>query len=466
MDHPIMLPRSPLRLAPHGRTALFYPASRAASQPIGQRVHSVPITSFAFAAVLSAPALCRGFDSQAGMAISFLLNGALLTALTLVCPPTPLAARQIRPAVVLVACAIGWAMLATWVGNGRWTEFATPRLLSLCSGFAALLCGLLFGVANERRGITRLLDLILGFNCILLLLGLAFRYSDTAEGMLDYWTLSRLGRFTGTIGNSNVTAALSGSLCLYAFWRFIATTNRRTAGRERGLDAIRAPLYGLAAFLTLGTIVATASRFSIVVLALLMAVIALGRRQRLARLLFRPSLPNLILTGVLAMLVAFLIADYGDMLGARFGRLLPELDYRAELWRHYGQIAAESPWLGYGLGSFQSVNAHFLSSPRFAEKAFAINSPHDLPLQLLLVGGWPYLFLLVAAAICIVKSILRTMRNSDHRIFGAMIAMLLATSLVDIVLDMPVTVSLAMALTGLLWGQSLKIDVAGSRAQP
>ena len=88
-----------------------------------------------------------------------------------------------------------------------------------------------------------------------------------------------------------------------------------------------------------------------------------------------------------------------------------------------------------------------------------VNSAHDLPLQLILSGGLPYAALLAAAAGIAAWRVLRfvwrrPVAAQDAGMLCAC-ALLLALSMIDIVLDVPTTIGVALFLAGALWGRAI-----------
>jgi O-antigen ligase len=131
---------------------------------------------------------------------------------------------------------------------------------------------------------------------------------------------------------------------------------------------------------------------------------------------------------------------------------------RMATWTHLSGVALEQPLTGYGLGSFPMVNAHFLTTPRFAQSDWAINSAHNLLLQWVLQAGLPYALLLIAAGAHGVRQVANRSGISVKRDDWAIIAILFLFALnamVDITLDMPAPVGFALFLAGLLWGRAL-----------
>ncbi len=397
------------------------------------------------ASTVSVGLFFHGFDSVNGEAVSCIVNGVLLILLLLMVPPYRAFWTRAAPLLLLVAVAIAWAIGATFQRGGSLPDYASGKLLSLASGIGALLCGALLARGRRRR--RALIDWLLVVNCAGFLIGLLAR--QQGPHLLGFWNLDREGRFTGLIGNANVTAAIAASFAIVSFSR-LSDTGRAPAwsGRLRH----RAALFHLPLFvLCFGVVLLTASRFTVVILgAMLIGLGALWfdpfRKRRWSRRF-------LAAVGVLIALLLF--SQFSILLRDRMADAGRGGEDRVATWTHLAAVVGESPIYGYGLGSFPAVNAHFLTTPRFAQFDWALQSPHNLLLQFLLEGGVPYALLLVVAIVLGTCQVWRSHRRRWTRndlVIALMIALIVLCSMVDIVLDMAAPVTLTLFLCGLLWG--------------
>lgn len=419
------------------------------------RTHSLGTVLWTFVLCAGLGQVFRGFDSPAGMAVSCLLNAAALLIATWLWRPPAATLSDMTPALVVAAATVGWAMTATTLVSERWPEFATPRLLALLSGLFALVWSASFAQATGEKGVVRLLDRLLILTCAATAVGLVLLAGESI-GVLDYWTVKVHGRFGGAMGNANLTAAVAGFSVIYAVGRLLRLT-RRNPGES--LSA-RIVFFGGAAALMATALMLTGSRLPAFATAIALAIQIVSalriERERKLRLLSL-AVAVLVIGGLLFALV-------GQLSLKRVEHLSPDLDYRMELWIHLTRIVSVAPFTGFGLGSFPEVHAHFLTTPRMAEKYWTTNSAHNIALQLLIVGGWPYLLLLIGLAGLIVTRVLRRMmgRWSIERVtLAAMPAMLLACATVDIALDVPATTTLFALTAGLLWGLALQRHESG-----
>jgi O-antigen ligase len=408
--------------------------------------HATPVVA---ALLVTSGALLGGYNSAAGRCLACLTMVALSIFLLLLGPPTLGSWRRALPILAPSLTAIAWALLSALVSAPLAPDMLPASLLGVIAGWLALLCGWLLALRPKRVG--PLVDLLLLLNLTFLLAGLVMRALD-AGSRFDFWTLSWHGRFAGTIGNSNTTAAVAGACALLATGRSAALV--RSRGRLVGrADAPRLFLLLLGLVIAFGALLATASRF--VALLSAVGVIALGgwtlwrQRERLARIV-----P---IVAVAAVLVGTLLIQRADLLVERYGALGTEGVARVAMWRHYAGLAAESPWLGYGHGGFAVANTMGLR-PGTALSLEPVGSAHDIVLQLILAAGIPYALLMIGAAVALALRLLHTVRERHWSpillgLIGA-VGVILGTAMIDIALDVPAGIILAMFLAGLAWGQA------------
>lgn len=409
---------------------------------------SFPLPAFFVALLISTGLLLRGFDSTVGQATSCILNASLLIALLVRAPPSAHFWRRAAPALLLVSAAILWAVVATLSPDGIFPDYAVGKLLSLFSGVAALLCGAL--LTRRRRRRRALLDWLLILNSLILAMGLVVRQVGT-NGIFSYWEIERGERYLGLIGNANVTAAIAASFTILAFARLTwsETPFNWKLGKRAG-----AAVYLAMFVMNLVVVIVAASRFTAVLLAGVLSLYAfdwmLRRRGRQAH--------RRLMTIAVGALILLVVGQLSGQLRDRFGLVSAGGEDRVATWSHLADVAAASPLYGYGLGSFPSVNAHFLTTARYAEANWAVNSAHNLVLQLMLQAGAPYLLLILAAIGWGWHQVARALRRRWTRedvVIVAILGQILGCSMVDIVLDMPAPLTLTLFLLGLLWGQAL-----------
>lgn len=406
------------------------------------------------AATIASGLLFNGFNSAIGKTASCLLACALATVLLADRRPSMSFWLAIRMGLGALCLAVAWLIvIAVTPGMAFAPDLALTDILGVAGCIAALLAGCLMGLDGLQTGGARLL--IVFFAILTFLIGLALRELG-ADGTLDYWSVVRQGRLAGTIGNINVTAAIAGGIALLA----VGLALDRTAGRSRRKRRDRETAMALALFvcaiLALVTLALTAARFPTVALVLVAA--AFGMSEAMAgRFRLRTLAKAVMAIGFLAICVT--IANT-DLLMERFTRLDSEGAVRTMMWRHYFDLWLESPHYGYGPGAFSEINTHRLDTPQLARALWSVNSPHNVLLQLLLKGGWPYALLIGVAAWSIARPIVRHLAGPkatfEDRGVGAFLMLVLACSLVDIALDVPAAVQLMAFLAGTLWMRSIR----------
>lgn len=390
----------------------------------------------------------RAFDGLAGQSLSAIINASMLYVAFLRQPPTPLFWRNAMPVLLLVSGAILWGLFATFLASGyTFPDYALGKFLALISAICALLLGAMMARGRRRR--RAILDWLLLVNAVILFTGLVFRELGV-DAAVPYWTLDRLGRFTGLASNANVTAAIAACCAVITFVRL--------TGRQRAPAWASAHVKGYFAYLplltiTTGVVVIAGSRFTAGVLGVILVLylILWKTRQKL-------SLPRMAVVGGAVALLIIIIFFFSGLLADRYSRLGASWDDRAASWGHLWNIFLAQPVLGYGLGSFPGINAHFLTTPRYAQANWAVNSAHNIGLQMLLQGGVLYFSFIVSAWLVGALRVVRTLHQRwirDNMLIVVLLGLLMACASVDIVLDMPAPVSLMMFLAGLLWGQTL-----------
>ncbi|HEX7820402.1 MAG TPA: O-antigen ligase family protein [Sphingobium sp.] len=408
---------------------------------------------------LCAGLYANGFDSALGQSLACLLSSiALCLALAAIKPGADFWAMARWP-LLLFAVALLWLLIVDAV---RWTlplsEIELPiapdlflaKFLSIVAGLWALLTGALFGwkrppalSAPVCLVVLLTAHILLG---LVLLLGIL-----PGNGLWAGWTVMKDGRFTGLVGNANVTAAMcaAGAVLSLAFAMSL-WNSRRAKGwrRQDGLVMIGLLAAGL---LHLIALVMTASRFPVMMTLIAFLLLALAQKNAAKADAWRFWPPAVAV--FLAVIVSHVL--FSDLLLTRAGNLVGEAYARGEYWRHFFDMAANAPLTGYGPSAFPTANLYFLQSATDAVGTSTINSPHSIVLQLWFVGGAPYLLLMLAGAGLIGRDILfrRGLWRWDVRDIGVLLASLaiMACGLVDIVLDYPVGTQIAFFLLGFAW---------------
>jgi len=394
----------------------------------------------------------NGYDSASGKAVSGIANGLAFSLAAFHFPPSARFRAAARPLLLCATLAFLWVVLprsgSLPFPGGPVTlapDMAMAEMVGYWAGVAALFCGAL--AARDARTRSAAFLLLAAAVAAVLLFGLVLRFTPLGE-WADYGPLARQGRFLSTVGNANVTAALAGASALLALWPLVDRQPLGLTGR-RALP-LRIAM-GLVLAVDLTAMVATASRFTII--AFFLGALWLAWPAMRAR----PARERYPIAGLMALAIAAALyfAPNAGLLSSRLGRLGVEAGDRLFMWHHYAGLALSAPLNGYGYGGFPSLNSAMLTSLEAARALSTVNSPHNILLQLVLVGGLPYALLIGAAAALWLRDLaarLKGKRIGPRRAAPlAALALLLASAMVDISLDYPVSTSIALFLAGLLW---------------
>ncbi|PSJ38273.1 hypothetical protein C7I55_17595 [Sphingomonas deserti] len=428
------------------RAMVRVPAREAASAPSAS-------AGIGAALVFSLGITFNGLNSSIGNAIACMLAaGVLILLLALWSAPASFW-RQGVPVIVLVGAGAAWAALPAWAPNwGGSTALApdlmTPPLLGLAAHVTALLCGA--RIAARRQNLGHVMDALILFGCLNALVGLALR-AWGADLAFELWRERPDARFTGTLSNANVAGVYFAMLAVLAFARLIQARPSGGFARARSQAAL-ARFCGYAAALTMliGACVITGSRSANAAAVVALVLLPLWRtlRRRGAEIWF-----GLAVSAAVVGLVA--LFGLSDLVLDRLALASSEFALRVLMWRHYAGLVEAAPLHGYGLGVFPILNAYALPDPRTAQALWMVNSAHNLFLQLLLQGGLPYLLLICLAAGWVGSGIVGQGRRSlwagGSDALVAALFVVFACSMIDIVLDVPGMVSLAMFVAGLAW---------------
>lgn len=414
--------------------------------------------------------LFRGFDNAEGWTACSLINALTLICVLVLRPPPLSFWRQMRPLLILVGLAVLWLLIVQFgipiiPFADRPVAFAPDMFVPALAGWLAGLYAFVIGalMALNRSDERRMMNMLLFSICGVLLIGLIVRRFGGQEA-LDYWSLSRQGRFAGTIGNANVTAVVAGMMTLLATGRILQLVRGLSGTPRERTVAVSLLCHGAAWLIAMVALISTASRAPILLTAVMLAVLAFrtfGKGPIDWRRWALYAAPALILIVVIGQ---------ADLLQQRLGSTSGEWSARLSLWAQYWDVVMLSPFYGYGLGGFQGINLFAMPSIRFAEGAWIVNSPHSIVLQLMVVGGIPYLLMMSAMAWRVVRATALHYAVVPWSILRwsvtLAIALALACAMIDIMLDVTSTIVLVLFLTGLLWGRGVSAIVGKTNSRP
>lgn len=429
-------------------------AARRPSRPVGPLVHAPRLARalpLLCAFVLASGLWFAGYDSAMGRAASCIASMVMMVALLLSLPPPTLLPWQRM--MVPLCCAAGalvWLVVVRLLfpAHVLAPDLFAAGLLARMGGLAILLSGVLISFQpGMARAVTIRFGLLAGFGFAA---GIALFIAETTGASWDM-SVTRSGRLTGLVQNANVLATCAGVVLLIALGRFLEDVFVDRGRRPRHGSAL---VHGALVIVCAATILLTGSRF--VVVATCALALGLGyvatRRSRIA-VSARMGL------GLLVALLVIVLFSFADPFVERLSGLDADSAIRGEIWSIYARVALDAPLLGHGIGSFPTINGMYAPSPERVGNTLTANSPHNLALQLLLVGGWPYLLLIGSAAVVIARDVVSGRRGRSFKAgrtaMMAAIALILAESMIDIALDVPAVITIALFVTGLLWGEAL-----------
>ncbi len=249
-------------------------------------------------------------------------------------------------------------------------DYAIPRLLGLFAGLLFLFC--LYQWQLVRASRDRLLYLLLGAVAIEALLGLVQYYLLIPGNWLGYDT--RANRPYGIFQQPNVMATfMATGLALAGWLELRGNANPWLKGLRYGVI--------LAASLLL---VALQSRVGQLggLLVLLLLVPALHRQELLAQVL-----------GLVALGVGLGIASQYGISGVKRGlEAYQSGGMRSIYWPYAAKLIAQSPWVGWGYGSFETTFLHHYMAdkalnPAMVQIEYNLDHPHNEFLYWAVEGG-------------------------------------------------------------------------------
>lgn len=249
-------------------------------------------------------------------------------------------------------------------------DYAIPRLLGLFAGLLFLFC--LYQWQLVRASRDRLLYLLLGAVAIEALLGLVQYYLLIPGNWLGYDT--RANRPYGIFQQPNVMATFMATGLALASWLEL---------RGNANPWLKGLRYGVILATSL-LLVALQSRVGQLggLLALLLLVSALHRQRRLAQVL-----------GVVAIGIGLGIASQYGISGVKRGlEVYQSGGMRSIYWPYAAKLIAQSPWVGWGYGSFETTFLHHYMAdkalnPAMVQIEYNLDHPHNEFLYWAVEGG-------------------------------------------------------------------------------
>lgn len=398
--------------------------------------------------------------------MSCLLGSGALLLLLLTMPQPAAFWRAIAPPLGFLGAAMGWLVIVQIIRtttdmDGRDLPYAPdlflPKFLATVGGIWSLLIGAMIG--NRPDG-WRLTSRWIG----------SIVNAFTAASLVRLWvaddnrSLFMEGRFLGLSGNANVTAAICGVGLVLGLAGAMAAWRDMLSGGMRGKASFWI-VHGLPVALNACMLVLTESRFPAVVAGVCLVLLWCHQAFTTGRPLGQAAWPALMMAGLLLFLVFLFSSARVD----RSANVAADALGRWSFWQQFAGEAGEALWTGYGPGAFAQANLYFLGDASSAvRQTWRMNSPHNILLQLLFVGGVPYLLLIGSGTAMILRGVLAgaDLRRFDVRHLALMLAAveIVAAGMIDIALDVPTSTNLAMVLAGVSWGAARERGYSVGRA--
>jgi len=127
---------------------------------------------------------------------------------------------------------------------------------------------------------------------------------------------------------------------------------------------------------------------------------------------------------------------------------------RAVIWRASIEALLDSPWLGWGLGSYNDIYAIHQPPTITQPNDKAHSTPLEFLVEMGIVGGIPALAVcLIPWGICLIGALRRRQRQLPALVFSV-VAVAILHSLIDFSLQMPAIGFVVSALLGVGWAHA------------
>lgn len=318
--------------------------------------------------------------------------------------------------------------------SSAWLEY-----IKLGGVFCAFALGLRVSMTSD--GGRKLFDAMLVMGGVWALVCIIMHINDP-DGVYGVAKLGA-GRLTGAFSSPNSAGTLFGAVSVMALGRIIS---RYQSLRVRNPIERIDPLYAAICLLALGALMLTVSRAAIGVTVVCLVGLTLVLLRR--RLSFWAGLVVVIcLIGAGFLLFA---GTFGAV-AERLVHLDADMDIRAAIFQAHYEVASKQPLFGFGLGSFDVINATIVSESTYRELA-VIRAAHNVYLQWFEETGLTALAALIAVNLAVlipmVRAVLRDVSTAPRLviIMGAYLVFLLH-GLTDYALqEMALTLFVAMML--------------------
>jgi O-antigen ligase len=333
--------------------------------------------------------------------------------------------------------------------------FATRIELVKLAGFVAVF--LTAASIGARREGSQAMGRYLTFAGILYCLWAAIAFAVDPKTIFGAYRPFAQDRLGASFFSANSAGTLFAGLTVFGLAGSLGPLMRpRPAGA--GLKAegfLKTWPQALLAIVALACLLMTASRGGLLALgAAALAVLAATAWMKSARASLAGGFVSAVCVALTVGVAMFVLG--GQHAAERFGDLNPVTEDRMRIFPAYWPTIAASPWLGYGLGAFASVNALSMTTDNALALA-PLGAAHDVYLQWLLQEGFPgALAMFGAVGLVLLGTVRGLARRESQRWLGVAcvgIAVVFAVhGLVDFALEEPSLAAFFSAVLGLGYG--------------
>jgi O-antigen ligase len=341
---------------------------------------------------------------------------------------------------------------------------ATPIVLLRLAGLVAVF--LVAAAIGARREGAQAMGRYLTIAGVLYCLWAAVAFAADPKTVLGVYRPVDEDRLSGSFFSANSAATLFAGLTVFGLAGVFGPLMRALKPGER-LQAqalLKAWPQGLLAIMAFACLLETASRGGLLALgAGALVLLAATAWMRSAKASLTGGFVSVVCLALVLGVAMVLLG--GQHTVARFGDSSPVNEDRMKMFAAFWPMILASPWLGYGLGAFPSVNALSMTSANAAALA-PLGAAHNVYLQWLLQVGFPGALAMFGAVGMIILATVRGMVRRDSQRWLAVgclgvAAVFAVHGLVDFALEEPSLAAFFSALLGL--GYGLTERPAGSR---
>ena len=319
------------------------------------------------------------------------------------------------------------------------------KLASLAAGF------LLGGMIGQGRATTERFFLALALAAIAYSLVAFLGFLISPGTLMGQPRIFHSDRLAASFFSANTAATLFGSFILLS----LGGLYRLLLSRDRRRRLYRATPYLTALILASVCLALTASRGGLAAtLVAAVAMLALGLWVRGGKT--NPWAGLGAAAGLIGAAAAAILLLSGRLVVDRMPGLGDGWDFRAALLRDHWAMVGDSPWFGYGLGSFMQVK-QLAAQPRDAVMLAMAADMHNVYLQWLIeagvVGAVAMLICVAVLAVTIAGGALRPTSEGAWRLTVLAVLLLFALhGAFDHALQVPSMAFYLAALMGVGWG--------------